>query len=499
MKDKFILSIKWNIIGSILKILLQFGSTIILTRLLVPEDFGLLAIALSIVVFGNMLNDFGLSQALIQKKVINSYDIRYTFTIQMSFAIIITFFVFITSPFLATYFENPEVESILNVMSFMFIIQAFGLTAMNLLRRSLDFKKVQIAQVLAYLVSYGFVGIPMAYLSFGVWSLVMAQLVQTLSITIITYSMNRHSIIPLYTYEDKSYILKFAGKTIVNNIVNWSISSVDIFLIGHFLGVKSLGYYNRANALMTMSTGIIVGSVKGVLFSMYSKIQDDLKLLRKLYLGSITAMGYAIIPLVLTIALVPGTIVSALFGEHWIFLSELIPPLAIAMIIRVFAGMSGPLVWGKNKGEKEIIAQVYSLGILIVVLFFTSQVSLVYVSWGVAFSFCFRFYFVNKVALKILNLKWIEYAKSIYKPLIFSIVIATTTMLFDSFIFNNNNINIYLKLLFDIIIASIMFGILLYKYMQYFISDDLLSLLASEQNKLPTFIKEKLFFEGNQL
>jgi len=496
MKDKFITSIKWNIIGAILKIILQFGSTVILTRILLPSDFGLLAVASSIVVFGNMLNDFGLSQALIQKKEIGKYDIRYVFTIQMSFAIVVTLFVFLTSPFLANYFHNPEVEPILNVMSFMFIIQAFGLTSTSLLRRSMDFKKIQIVQLIAYLVSYGFIAIPMAYMSFGVWSLVMAQLMQSFLTAMMVYVMQRHNVIPLYKYKDQNYILKFGGKTIVNNIVNWAIINVDVFLIGHFFGVKSLGYYNRANALLAMPTGVVVGSVKGVLFSLYSKMQDDTELLTKIYLGSITAIGYAIIPLILTIALVPQTIVLVLFGSNWMFLSELIPPLAIAIIIRIFAGMSGPLVWGKNKGEKEVIAQFYSLIILSVILFFTSQISLLYASWGITLAFCFRLYFVNSVALKILHLSWLEYGKSIYKPLILSAIIAIGTMLFDRFIFSN--INVYLVLIFDVLFASIILSILLYKYMKYFISDELIFLLEKEQAKLPNFIKKKLFSEGTK-
>jgi O-antigen/teichoic acid export membrane protein len=496
MKDKFILSIKWNIIGSIFKIILQFGSTIVLTRILLPSDFGLLAIALSIVIFGNMINDFGLSQALIQKKDIGNHDIRYVFTIQMSFAILITLFVFLTSPFLADYFHNPEIEFILNVMSFMFIIQAFGLTSASLLRRSMDFKKIQIAQLIAYLVSYGFIAIPMAYMSFGVWSLVMAQLMQSFLTAIIVYAMQRHNVVPLYRYKEQSYILKFGGKSIINNIINWAIVNIDVFLIGHFLGVKSLGYYNRANALFAMPTGVVVGSVKGVLFSLYSKMQDDIEFLTKIYLGSITAMGYAIIPLILTIALVPKTIVLVLFGSNWIFLSELIPPLAIAIIIQIFAGMGGPLTWGKNKGEKEVIAQFYALVILSVSLFFTSQISLVYASWGVAFAFCFRLYFVNTVALKILHLSWLEYGKSIYKPLILSAIIATGTMIFDKFIFTN--MNVYLVFFFDVLFASMILSILLYRYMKYFISDELIFLLEKEQEKLPDFVKKKLFNEGNQ-
>ena len=471
---------------------MQAVTTVILTRLLTPNDFGLFAIALSVVFFGNMLNEFGFSQALIQKKDLVNDDIRYVFTLQLTFAIIVTLVVILLSPWLASFFQNENIVGVLKAISLVFVIQAFGLTSTSLLQRSLDFKKIQIIQVSSYFISYAFIGIPMAYLSYGVWSLVAAQLAQAFLTATSAYVAQRHPISLLFLYKDKKYVLNFGGKVIANNIVNWAVANVDIILIGHFLGTKTLGYYNRANALILMPSNIIIGSIKGILFSLYSKIQHNKPNIKKTFFGSVAMISIVIFPISLTIAAIPGTIVLAVFGDQWVILDEIITPLSLAIAMRVLAGMGGPLVWGQNKGELEISAQIYSLITMACIILILVQVSIVYASWGLFLSNCFRFFFVNRVALKIVNVGWKEYFAVLRKPLYLAMVVSFFVFMGDQ-AFNIFSGNIYVNFAWDVFLAGAVLFIVLYSKLSYFIEGDLLWIMEKSRDNLPKFVGKKLF------
>ena len=132
IKKKFVESVKWNFIGLIVKMVFQISFTIILTRLLSPSDFGLFAIGMMVIVFGNMVSDFGLGSALIQKKELTEEDIRFVFTLQIIFGLFLTMIGYGISPFVASFFNNIEAESVIVVLSLVFIIQAVGLTSASL-------------------------------------------------------------------------------------------------------------------------------------------------------------------------------------------------------------------------------------------------------------------------------------------------------------------------------------------------------------------------------
>lgn len=492
LKNKLIHSVKWNAIGIVARAILQITFTIVLTRLLDAEDFGLLAIGMTVVVFGNLLSDFGMGSALIQKKNITNFDIRYVFTLQVIIGFLFTIVTFFLSSWITTFFDNTEVENVLKALSLIFIIQSFGLTSISLLKRELEFKKVQVAQITAYIISYLFVGLPLAYFSYGIWSLVIAQLVQVIIKTMYAIFMQQHEMQPLFKYSEKNYILGFGSKNMLNNILSWIIDNINNLFIGHFLGVGMLGYFNRSITLVKIPMDMITASYQGVLLSLYSRLQDSKHYFKNIFLGASSFIALIMFPIFFTIAVIPETVIYGIFGTKWTISIAILTPLALAMPINSLLALGGPLLWGNNKGSQEVKAQFHSVIVIVFILYLLSQVSLLAASWGVFLSFLFRLYFINSRVLVFIDSSWKEYIIALLRPVIFGIIIATFVWVFNQYISINIE-NLIIVLLLNIIIAASATVLLMKYFALLFIDKELFWLLEKNQSKLPLFIQKILW------
>ena len=263
-------ALKWNYLGTLVRTGTQFLLGIVLARLLGPEPFGLVAIALLIIGLGNLVADFGLASALVQQKSITERDVRYVFTLQMLVGLFITLVIIVAAPWIAGYFRSEDATPVLRAMGSMFLIQAAGQTATAMLRRNMNFKSLQIIGLGSYLFSYVLIGLPLALGNFGVWALVAAQISQA-SINALAVNLHtRHSWMPTLR-PDASGMFLFGSKTMASNLTSWGISNLDSAIVGHVFGVVDLGIYNRAMNLVASPMGAFTSTLQGVLFPAYAR------------------------------------------------------------------------------------------------------------------------------------------------------------------------------------------------------------------------------------
>jgi lipopolysaccharide exporter len=170
--------IRWNYFGGISASLCSIAIGIVLARILGPKPFGQVIIASTVYGFLNLFVDGGFSQALIQKQELSPDEIRKTFTCQVGIGICTTGLVYLLAPWIARQFRDPSALRVIQAMSMMITVQSTGLVSAALLRRRMQFKRVQYAALTSYLFGYLLVGIPLAFRGAGVWSLVLAYLAQ---------------------------------------------------------------------------------------------------------------------------------------------------------------------------------------------------------------------------------------------------------------------------------------------------------------------------------
>lgn len=491
LKNKFVDSLKWNLISIIVRMILQIVFVVLLTRLLDPDDFGLFAVGMVVVVFGNMLSDFGLGSALVQKKELTEEDIRFVFTVQVALGFFFTIVVYTISPLIASFFDNIKAVDVLAALSSIFLIQSVGLTSASLLKRDLEFQTIQKINIYSYFISYVLIAIPMAYMSYGVWSLVFAQLAQIFVRTVWMIKAKKHSIKPLFNFSERKYFLIFGSKSISNNILSWSIDSIHSIFIGHFLGTIMLGYFNRSLTLVKMPMDMITSTFQSVLFPFYSRIQNRKEVYKSTFLGGSTLMSLLLFPLFFTVALVPETVIYAIFGLKWKISADILTPLALAMPVNTLLALGGPILWGNNKGMLEVRAQFYSVILIAVVLYFLSQISLVVASWGVLITFLIRLYFINRKVLDYVNASWMDFIRVIIKPILLGAAVAFPVKVLD-YQLTELLFSPIIILLIDILFAGGVLVFLFFMFMTYLIDSDLYWLIEKNQTKIPRFILKKL-------
>jgi PST family polysaccharide transporter len=182
----------WNVIGNLVRSVAGFIINIILARLLGPEPFGIIAVALLIISIGNLVIESGLGAALIQKEELDKQDVTFVFSIQMAISLVLAFIVVALAPWIANQFGSRSDAPILQIMALILIFQGFTQVPSALLRRELKFKQIQTAQVISFLVGYGGVGLPLALSGYGVWSLVSGQIIQCAVNAAVLFFSARH-------------------------------------------------------------------------------------------------------------------------------------------------------------------------------------------------------------------------------------------------------------------------------------------------------------------
>jgi O-antigen/teichoic acid export membrane protein len=487
LADASLSALKWDYAGTATRAMSSMVISVVLARLLGPEPFGLVAIAWLVVGFGNLVADLGMGPALVQRRTISDYDVRYAFTMQMCMGIGLMAVLALSAPVVAEVFNQPKVVPVVWAMSLVFVLQTFGGIAVSLLKREMDFKRIQSARIGSYLAGFLGLGIPFALLGFEVWSLVIAQLSQTTLFSLLCYAQVRHPIKPLFALPS-SGLSHFGVKVLLTNIVNYLISNLDSFFIGHFFDVVILGLYNRASVLVSTPMNNLVVTVQQVLFSAYSRIQNDPQTVRRGYLAGVGFMTMLMLPTYGCVALVPTTVIHGLFGNEWGAAIPFLVPLALTMPFHAVMATGGPMLWAQDKVGREFVAQLFTAFVFLIVLFATSMISVTALVWGVFVASIFRFVLITHASLKTVGASWSTLLRSISGSMV--LLISTGGMVFCSdWVLAFLDISASPRLLLDMLVGANVFLGTVLMLPKLIPSPEMCWLAERLRDQLPTWIR----------
>lgn len=421
--QRSLIALKWNYLGSFSRSGLQFLMGIILARLLGPQPFGLMAIGITVIGFGTLISEFGLGSALIQRKEVNAEDIRFVFTMQIAIGMVFSVTVFLLAEPIGTFFHHKGAVPIVQALSPLFLINTAGQTANALLRRELNFKAAQLAQFGSYVVGYVVVGIPLAFWSRSVWSLVIAQVIQSLIYSFALYGIVRHPVAPCFKNPGNG-LFDFGMKITASNIATWAFTSIDNIIIGRAFSVTDMGLYNRVSVLMSNPVGIIVTGMQGVLFSTSARIQNDLLLLRRTYLAVLGAMGFVCFPIFFTVVMVPETVINGIYGDQWIAAAPLLVPLALVQPTYALLALGASVLTGIGKAGQEMWVQFVALSLLVLALWLATYYSVVMIAWSVLAVYLVRLALISGVTLRAVGAGWRSAVAALAGPAVLGVITA---------------------------------------------------------------------------
>lgn len=471
---------KWNYLGNGVKVLLQFLIGVWLARLLGPEAFGVVAIAWLMIGVGKLISDFGFSAALIQRPDLTDRDVGYIFTIQVLIGLSLSLLGFAFASQIAAFFNHSPAEPVIAVMAWLFLIQAVGQTTTAALNRALRFKFSQVANVATYFLGYVGIGLPMAYVGYGAWSLVAAQMTQAVAYTAIVLIKSGVAIRPRLR-PSKPGLFTFGGKVIGANLLYYLNQNLDSFIVARTLGVTQLGIYNRAMTLLSTPNGLIVSSLHNVLFSAACREQDNPEMIKRSYLAATEFVGLVCLPIFISVALVPEIVVLSVYGESWRDAISPLVPLALAMPVYAFLTVIGPVLMAINRAELEVYAQLTALIVSAPFLIVAGMQSLEALSWAVLLAYFIRWTTLAIAARIAIETTLLEVTKALRSGLVLAIPVAIAVVSLDK-LFTVSNLVI--KLLLITGGASLVLLIFLRILGPFFAQGVMLKLLL-ERNALP--------------
>ena len=355
----------WNLLRVAVNTLLNLAITAVLARLLPPEDFGLLALALVFVGIGEMLSSLGMGSAIIQRKVLTRDHLRVAFTLSLGMGtVLMAIFVGASGP-IAGFFHEPELRPILVVLGVGLWMVSASSVSRSILMRDLDFKRLFVVDLCAYLAGFAVVSITLALLGVGVWSLVLGHLSSFAIASVALLAIVRPPIRPLWRAREVQELFGFGSGVTINGAVNYLAANIDNVVIGRFLSADLVGLYNRAYQLVTLPLNKVSVTLSSVLFPAYSEIQDHLPRLEKAYLRAVSVTALVTFPVLAGFLVAGDHLIVALFGENWRAAGPAFRILCIAGLFKAIFHLSGAVAQATGRVYSEVARQLVYLVVLL--------------------------------------------------------------------------------------------------------------------------------------
>lgn len=361
---------------------MQVGYSALMSRLLTPADFGLVAMATVVLSFGSYFAQMGLEQALIQRTELTNNDIRVAFTFSVLLGFSCTAVLWIAAPFVPIFFQNPQVVPVLRVMAFGLLITGLSATAMSLLKRRMAFETISKMEVASYVIAYGGVGLGMAFNGYGVWSLLGATITQALLLGILAYWNVRHSLRPLLNWQIFQPLFAFGGRVSLISFLEFLGANLDQLFIGRLLGARMVGIYNRAFMLVHLPIHNLTASISRVLLPAFSTLQHERPRLKQAYLTALSLTSYVILPTCVGIALTAGPLVRVMLGDQWLDAIPILQIVALIVGINMLSTFGGILCESLADLNFKLILQGSYVVIQAILMIYASRFGLLGLAWA---------------------------------------------------------------------------------------------------------------------
>ena len=354
----------WNFSAYFLGKIVVLITTSILARLLAKNDFGLVAVAVVAINYLSVLKDLGLGVALIQRKGDVKEAANTVFTINLFIGLVLSLLIIPLAPFIAAYFRDPQVIPVLRWMGLSFIINALGSVHTNWLVRDLDYRRKLVPELGGALIK-GAISIGMAYLGYGVWSLVFGQIAGAVASVVLVWIILPWR--PRLTLDRNvaGSLMKFGASVTMIDIITQITDNLDYVIVGRIFGLVPLSIYTLAYRLPEM---LLIGNLwvmGGVVFPAFSNIQDQPGVLRQGFLASVRFVELIAVPISLGLLIAADPIVRVVFGDQWL---EAIPVLRV-LAIYAWVYSLGYHVGGFYKaiGRPDILLRLSLLTLVIII------------------------------------------------------------------------------------------------------------------------------------
>lgn len=453
----FRVGVIYNFISKYSNIALSLLITSILARLLTPDEFGIVGVVTVFVTFFNMLGDMGVGPAIIQNKGLKKQEIEDIFLITVIIGLIISIVFAIFSNFIAIFYNNNVYIKIGRMLSIAIFFYIANIVPVSILYKQKRFRDIALGSIIINIV-VGITVIILANIGFSYYTLVF----QSILTSLLTFSYNtllsKVRISRNINFKSFEKIFNYSKFQFLFNIINYFSRNSDNMLIGKYIGVNELGFYDKAYKLMLYPVQNLTFVITPVLHPILSEHQNNKKLIMEIYVKLTKLL--AILGGFFTIVCFFGAkeIILILYGEQWLESSLTFKILSMTIIFQMISSSSGVIFQSTGDVDKLFLsgwisAVINVTGILCGI--FIGEIE--YVALGIAICFIINFFQTFYILIKyVFKESYIMFLYN-FKNIILAMISSTFILNFTNLHFNNPLISI----IFKTIIISISYGTVL--------------------------------------
>lgn len=432
---------------------IAFVVQIILARILDPSDYGVLTLLTIFINVSQVFVQSGLNTALIQRKDITEKDYSSVFYISLAIALILYGVLFLFSPFVADFYNMPQLKNVLRVLAIILIPGAFNSIQNAKISREMRFKSLMYCTLGAVIIS-GTVGITMAFMGFGVWALVGQQLANQITICLLMLIVVKWRPMAAFELKRVKILFSFGWKLLCSSLIDTIYRELRSLVIGKKYNAKTLGYYNRGKQFPDIIVNNINGAIQSVMLPALSKQQDNKDQMKSMMRRAIVTSSYIIFPLMVGLAVVAEPLISLLLTDKWLFC---VPYLRIYCFTYAFypihtANLQALNAQGRSDKflQLEIIKKSYGIVVLLITVFcFHSPIAIAMGGACTTLISCFVNASPNK---KLLNYSYFEQIKDIFPSLLISCIMGVVVYCIMFF-----HLATWLTLIIQVIVGGIVY------------------------------------------
>lgn len=411
-------------IGTYSNFIVQLIVNMVLSRLLVPKDYGVVAIMQIFIIFFNLMIETGMGPAIIQNKNLSEEDYKVIFNYSAIFALILSVLFGFLGQILVIIYDNPIYQIITWIQAIAVFFNGLNIVPTALLNKSMKFKLVNFSLVLSNIFS-AIVGVSSALLGFGIYSLIFSSI----TTAAFNFFLNRHftkiNFVNSLNINPLKNIWNFSKNQFAFNFINYFSRNLDNILIGKFMGITNLANYNKAYQLLMLPNQMFLNVINPVLQPVLSEYQNDVIYIRTTYFKIIKLLALFGIPLSVFCSMSSRQIIMVMFGGQWVDAVIPFSILSLTVWCQLTVSTTGAIFQARNQSNllffTGFISAIILVSSILIGILFGSLTS-VAISLSVGFFIGF-FWNFSQLIIKSLNGSMWEFLLLFKSPFFLSILV----------------------------------------------------------------------------
>jgi O-antigen/teichoic acid export membrane protein len=359
----------------------QFIFGIMITRILLPEDFGLVGMILIFMAVGQTLVDSGFGSALIWKEKPTEADYSTVFYFNISFSLLLYIFFYFLAPVIANFYDEPQLVNLIRVLCLNFIILSFSLIQQTVLQKRVDFKLLTYVNVAGSLIA-GIIALYMAIKGFGAWAIVFQILIKSFITSALLWIFNKWRPLMEFSWRSLKELFNYGSKLTIAGLIYTIFQYLYFNIIGKLFPVASLGFYTRAVQLQEFPVKTIAGVFNRVAFPIFSTIQNDNERLKNAVSKTLRTMVFFTFPLLFGLIAVADQLIEVVLTEKWLPASDYFKLLCFMGLFYTFQAINGEILKTKGKSGWVLKLEIITKTILVINIFITWRWGITAIIWG---------------------------------------------------------------------------------------------------------------------